>query len=93
MLRSKLYKIFAILIVNVTITNANKCSKITPQDNDYNLMLLYESTNLQWLPPILMAAFPAVSQRSGALSPPLIARNSLGTVKNNEIPAAAEKAT
>lgn len=40
-----------------------------------------------------MATFPAVSQRSGAPSPPCIARNSLGIVKNSEIPAAAENAT
>lgn len=40
-----------------------------------------------------MAAFPAVAKRSGAPSPPLIARNSLGTVKNNDIPAAAVNAT
>lgn len=40
-----------------------------------------------------MAALLAVSQRSGAPSPPLIARTSLGTVKNIEIPAAAERAT
>lgn len=40
-----------------------------------------------------MAALLAVSQRTGASSPPLIARISLGTVKNMEIPAAAESAT
>ena len=40
-----------------------------------------------------MAALPAVSQISGAPSPPLIARNSLGIVKKVEIPAAAENAT
>ena len=40
-----------------------------------------------------MAAFPAVSHKSGASSPPLIARNILGIVKNNDIPAAAENAT
>lgn len=45
------------------------------------------------LPPTLMAAFSAVANKSGASSPPWIARISLGTVKNNDIPAAAEKAT
>jgi hypothetical protein len=45
------------------------------------------------LPPTLIATFPAVSKRSGAPSPPANARNSLGTVKNVEIPAAAENAT
>ena len=45
------------------------------------------------LPPILMAKFSAVSMRSGASSPPSIARSSLGTVKNKDIPAAAESAT
>jgi len=39
-----------------------------------------------------VAAFPAVSQRSGASPPPLIARKSLGIVNNSEIPAAAENA-
>lgn len=42
---------------------------------------------------MLMAALPAVSKRPGAASPPLIARNSLGTVNNNDIPAAAVNAT
>lgn len=45
------------------------------------------------LPPMLMAAFPAVSQMSGAPSPPFIARMNIGTVKNVEIPAAAVNAT
>lgn len=40
-----------------------------------------------------MATFTAVSQISGAPSPPWIARISLGTVKNVEIPAAAVNAT
>lgn len=44
------------------------------------------------LPPMLMAAFPAVSQISGAPSPPLTARINLGIVKKVEIPAAAERA-
>jgi len=40
-----------------------------------------------------MAAFPAVSRRSGAPSPPWTASISRGMVKNVEIPAAAVKAT
>lgn len=40
-----------------------------------------------------MATFWAVSMRSGAPSPPWIARISLGTVNNNEIPAAEDSAT
>lgn len=45
------------------------------------------------LPPTLMAAFPAVGNISGAPSPPLNARISLGMVKKREIPAAAVNAT
>lgn len=60
---------------------------------NYNLISSYKRRWYQCLPPILMAAFPAVSQRSGEPSPPLIARKSLGIVKNSEIPAAAESAT
>lgn len=56
-------------------------------DANYPIKIIGNSYHL---PPILIAAFPVVSQRSGASSTPLIARNNLGIVKKVEIPAAAE---
>lgn len=54
---------------------------------------MIRSKGSPYLPATFIAAFPAVAPKSGAPSPPWIARINLGIVKNVEIPAAAMNAT